>query len=75
MIISLHSWNTVNIFIPRSILWLGTPSKKCRVYPGALTNVPLFLANIRDHLFFRIGSFCYKGSVSGGDFPRAVLSI
>lgn len=60
-IMTSHSLDTVNIFIPRALLWGGTCPKKCRVYPGALTNVPLFLANIRDHLFFRIGSFCYRG--------------
>lgn len=62
-IITLHTQNTVNLFISRSLLLVGTRSKKCRVYPGALTNVPLFLANIRDHLFFGIGSFCCRVSV------------
>lgn len=57
-------------FISESVLWVGTVLKEMPSLSRALTNVPLSLSNIRDHLFFGIGSFCCRGQFREATFTK-----
>lgn len=57
-------------FISESLLWVGTVLKEMPSLSRALTNVPLSLSNIRDHLFFGIGSFCCRGQFGEATFTK-----
>lgn len=57
-------------FVSESVLWVGTVLKEMPSLSRALTNVPLSLSNIRDHLFFGIGSFCCRGQFREATFTK-----